>query len=125
MDMTEYVTITGLAIAMGLEDQAPLPKTRAREFEWASAPMLALLNVRPPADLLSEFKTFSGPREIGDKINLMGLTFQAQAPLEDSWMMGAATGMLRAGINTSPAPSTGRLAKRSAGCSSMERMPQK
>ena len=95
MDMTKYVTIAGVAIAMGLEDQAPLPKTRARAFEWAYAPMLALLNVQPPNDLLNEFKTFSGPREIRDQVNLMGLTFQAQAFLEDDWMMGAATGMLR------------------------------
>ena len=95
MNMTDYVTPTGLAIAMGLEDHLPLPDTRERSFEWAYAPLLALLNVHPPDDLLPEFKTFSGPREILDKISFMGQTFQAQALIEDDWMMGAATGMGR------------------------------
>lgn len=95
MNMTEYVTLASLGIAMGLEDNAPLPNTRARDFEWAYAPLFAVLDVQPPADLLSEFKTFSGPREILDKVSIFGLIFQAQALLENDWMMGAATGMRR------------------------------
>ena len=97
MDMTEYIALVGLSIAMGLEDaqHAPLPDTRDRDFEWAYAPMFALLNVQPPDNLLPEFKTFTGSRDILDHIAYRNHTFQAQALLEPTWMMGAATGMRR------------------------------
>lgn len=97
MDMTQYAALVGLCIAMGFEgpEDAPLPNTRERAFEWAYTPLFAVLNVHPPQDLLDEFKTFSGSREMLHHITYRKNLFQAQAVLESDWMMGAATGMRR------------------------------
>jgi len=97
MDMTKYAALVGLCIAMGLEDaeHAPLPNTKDRAFEWAYAPLFALLNVKPPTDQLNVFKTFSDAREILYEIPHRNKVFQAQVLLEPTWMMGAATGMRR------------------------------
>jgi hypothetical protein len=97
MDMTQYAALVGLCIAMGLEDgeHAPLPNTKDRAFEWAYAPLFALLNVKPPKDLLDQFKTFSESREVLYQIPHRKKVFQAQVLLEPTWMMGAATGMRR------------------------------
>lgn len=97
MDMTQYNALVGMCIAMGLDgpEHAPVPNTKDRAFEWAYAPMFALLNVQPPKDLLPEFKTFSAPREVHHEIAYRNKVFHAQVVLESDWMMGAATGMRR------------------------------
>lgn len=97
MDMTEYNALVGMCIGLGLDnwEQTPLPNTKDRAFEWAYAPVFALLNVHPPKDLLPQFKHFTQPREILDHIAYRKKVFQAQAVLEPTWMMGAATGMRR------------------------------
>jgi len=97
MDMTQYTALTGLCIAMGLEnaEHAPLPNFRNRTFEWAYAPLYALLDVKPPEELLREFKTFSEPRELAYQIPRRNKVYEAQMLLEPTWMMGAATGMRR------------------------------
>jgi hypothetical protein len=97
MDMTRYNALLGMCIAMGLEgpEYAPLPMTRERPFEWAYAPLFALLHVQPPEALLPAFKTFGEPRRLFKRIPYRDRVFQAQALLETDWMMGAATGMLR------------------------------
>ncbi len=97
MDMTRYNALLGMCIAMGLEgpEHAPVPQTKERPFEWAYAPLFALLNVQPPEDVMPAFKTFGEPRHLLKRIPYRDRVFQAQALLETDWMMGASTGMLR------------------------------
>lgn len=97
MDMTQYTALTGICIAMGLEnaDHAPVPNFQNRTFEWAYAPLYALLDVKPPEDLLGEFKAFTIARELSYQIPRRKKVYEAQMVLEPTWMMGAATGMRR------------------------------
>jgi hypothetical protein len=97
MDMTKYNALVGMCIAMGLDgpENAPLPQTRDRAFEWAYAPVFALLQIQPPDYLSARFKSLGKVREFHHQIPSHKGDFQTHTLLESNWMMGAASGIHR------------------------------
>ena len=97
MDMTTYPAIVGLLMAVALEGQdAPLPEAPvSRLYEWAYAPVFALLDRPIPAEVVQQLHSFEGPRQLSRSIAADRRRYAIEARLERDWMMGVVTGMNR------------------------------
>lgn len=102
MDMTKYVSITGLWIALAVDDEtlAPMPKTKgAKYFEISNIAPIMHLGLSIPVDAVQALKNSSEPRFLnqqifnntfaGDKIK------QVTMLLNQYWMMGGLQGNRR------------------------------
>ena len=99
MDMAQGTAIVGLCIGMALNDleATPLPAERKDwlSYEIAYAPILSLLGVNAPSDVVPHLRQFQGDRTLQRKVPYGPYTFDVTAILKDGWMMGSGTGMRR------------------------------
>jgi len=89
MDMTEYVAITGLWIAMALDDPklAPLPQGKGRKSgEMNYAPVIAILHPEVPEDALPRLRTFKDAARSLKRVHSRGV---ATAYMDKTLMLGA------------------------------------
>ena len=102
MDMTKYVSITGLWIALAVDDEtlAPMPKTKgAKYFEISNIAPIVHLGLYIPAHALQALKSPSEPTYLKQRVH--NATFAGDSiklvtmQLNQYWMMGGLQGNRR------------------------------
>ncbi len=99
MDMTQYTALTGECIALALNDgqRAPVPEvgTGRHSFEWNYAPLFTVLGEAVPSNALKSLVEFTGARRLQRTVVTRRHEHQIQAVVEERWMIGSATNLLR------------------------------
>ena len=94
MDMQRYFSITGIAIALTAESTVSIPdvNTGKKHFhDLAFLPLLALLGLQPPEDVLLHLKSFQGKRDYARIIESGKTERKAYFFLNDTCMIGIET----------------------------------
>jgi len=100
MDMTQYVALTGICIAIALDGDpsSPVPSdimNAPKAFEWNYAPLFCLLGAVVPEESQADFHEFTEPRQLRRTVSHLGVERLIEARLENEWMIGAVINLNR------------------------------
>jgi len=99
MDMTHYVALTGLLIALAVDENDPLPLPSigagGKQFELNYTPLYCLLQPKVPAEAMIHLRKFQEPRALRRTVSGKSGDHDVRVVIEPTWMMGATTGLHR------------------------------